>query len=337
MDTATTVDPSHWRYLWDSQRRDQNVDVLAQLELHAQPLSSDEYTVVSAEEYPGGRDAFLNAAGDLLIRKHYVQDSDGIFRFCLHNDFLKWAINFTSTKRDDDDYSSLLVGITATKDTNDNSDANNPLVGLIVAVPLFLHHQDLGYSLAEEDNSSSIAPNFAMIDFVCVAEGHRGKRLCPFLYSEITKRCHARGIQHMICTSGDSMKTPYTSADYFHLPNPDKVPKLCEIGWLTSNWTPAQQERYQQRIRIVHPSEEESAWTPLRLLTADDDISSLKKAYKSFYMNDTGIEGGPRKGEMLRQAYVYYLKFTSRRDLLLAGAYWLFQHHPEVDVLNCLG
>ena len=42
---------------------------------------------------------------------------------------------------------------------------------------------------------------------------------------------------------------------------------------------------------------------------------------------------------MLRQAFVYYCKSTtvSRKDLIRNGAYWIFEHHPEVDTLNCLG
>ena len=107
------------------------------------------------------------------------------------------------------------MGISANMDCDNEKEEASSLVGFIMAMPLFLHHHDLGYSLKEvQDDSSSATPNFAMIDFVCVSQDHRGKRLCPFLYAEITRRCHARGLYRLICTSGDPLRTPYTSSDF---------------------------------------------------------------------------------------------------------------------------
>eukprot|EP00567_Pseudictyota_dubia_P017563 CAMPEP_0197451448 /NCGR_PEP_ID=MMETSP1175-20131217/28905_1 /TAXON_ID=1003142 /ORGANISM="Triceratium dubium, Strain CCMP147" /LENGTH=438 /DNA_ID=CAMNT_0042984167 /DNA_START=12 /DNA_END=1328 /DNA_ORIENTATION=- len=361
--------PDHWRYLWDSRRReddgDNNNNVLDQLDRHAKPLP-EGLRVMTAEEW--GRTEFLCLTGALL-KGHYVEED--YFRFCLHDDFLSWAVDSPLCD------SSLLVGIIAEAPddaTASGDGSSRELLAVAIAMPLVLHHESLGYSVKDQvdhsANDAVVRPRFAMVDFVCINRSHRGRRLCPFLYAEVTRRCNASGIHHLICTSGDNLAFPVSSARYHHWLNAEQLPKLVDIGFAVkpANLTMA---AFQQRLRL---RDEPILKLPIPLRSmCESDVAALRKAYNlsavknhkiavlfprdedfshtflprrsiietyvvdgttdfmSFYINETGIVGGKCTGAVLRQAYVYYCVSDTvpRRNLLLAATHHLLQKYKE--------
>jgi len=360
-ESLPVAEQDDWRYLWDG-RRYQDLkspdSILDQLERHSQPLPGD-LSLVSARDW--GRSHFLRAAGKLL-REHYVEMDN--FRFCLHDDFINWAIETPVCDPD------LLLGI-AKASGGESEDSQRCLVGVAMAVPLWLHREEIAATCGK--------PNSAMLDFVCIAKKFRGRRLCPFLYTEIARRCHGRGIHHILCTSGDNLKFPVASSRYHHLLNAEQLQKLVDVGFTSQ---PRNIQRTKERLRI---KPENVAPIPLRLME-ESDVTALREAYNvsvteryklgllfasdqefshalmprrniietlvvdgttdfiSFYTNETEILSGSRRGESIRQAYVYYscCKNTPRKDLLLAAIYFILQkyqredEHP-IDTVNCLG
>lgn len=64
----------------------------------------------------------------------------------------------------------------------------------------------------------------AEVNFLCVHKKLRTKRLAPLLIKEITRRVNLRNQWQAIYTSGTTLPTPFTTAQYWHRNlNPQKL------------------------------------------------------------------------------------------------------------------
>lgn len=95
-----------------------------------------------------------------LLRDHYVEDSDGVFRFEYSIEFLKWALCTPNYKKD------WHIGVRST---------NGKLLAFISGTPVKTKVNDQTVKMAE-------------INYLCVHKQLRKKKLAPVLIKEITRR-----------------------------------------------------------------------------------------------------------------------------------------------------
>lgn len=93
--------------------------------------------------------------------KHYVEDSEGKFRFDYSVEFLRWALNPPHNNKD------WIVGVGA--------DGTNKLFGFISAIPVKMIVNGIEVMMAE-------------VNFLCVHKKLRKLRLAPVLIKEVTRR-----------------------------------------------------------------------------------------------------------------------------------------------------
>lgn len=131
-----------------------------------------------------------------LLRDHYVEDSAGKFRFDYSIPFLRWALNPPGYNPD---------WIVAVKASNGN------LYAFITAIPVHMVVNGADVKMAE-------------VNFLCVHKQIREKRLAPLLIREITRRVNLTNVWQAIYTSGTTLPTPFSTAQYWHRNlNPDKL------------------------------------------------------------------------------------------------------------------
>ena len=135
-----------------------------------------------------------------LLADHYVEDSEGKFRFDYSIDFLKWALTPPGQ------YPEWLVGV--------RGGQANQLYGFLSAIPVHMVVNGREILMAE-------------VNFLCVDKRLRAKRLAPILIKEITRRVNLKNIWQAIYTSGVTLPTPFGTAPYWHRNlNPKKT---CEV------------------------------------------------------------------------------------------------------------
>lgn len=124
-----------------------------------------------------------------LLRDHYVEDDDNMFRFNYSKSFLKWALQPPGYKKE----WHVGVRVTTTK----------RLVGLITAIPVNVrvYHREI---------------KMVEINFLCVFNQLRSKRLAPVLIKEITRRANVNNIFQAVYTAGVTLPTPIASCRYYH-------------------------------------------------------------------------------------------------------------------------
>jgi len=118
----------------------------------------------------------------LLLRDHYVKGNQ--FRFDYSRDFIRWALAPPN----------WIVGV---RDVN-----KHRLVSIITGIPVEILIDGKLISMCE-------------INFLCVHEKLREKRLAPTLIKEITRRVKLSGIWQAIYTSGTELPTPFGTAKYY--------------------------------------------------------------------------------------------------------------------------
>ena len=137
-----------------------------------------------------------------LLRDHYVEDSDHMFRFDYQKEFLKWAI--LPPKQNPD----WILGVRGGK--------NNKLFGFITGIPINLRLKKKIVKMTE-------------INFLCVHTKLRKARLAPVLIKEITRRTHLKNMWQALYTAGIIIPTPISECTYYYRDlNPKK---LLEIGF----------------------------------------------------------------------------------------------------------
>lgn len=143
----------------------------------------------------------------LLLRDHYVEDSDSVFRFDYQPEFLHWSL--TAPHWD----GTLHVAV---------ADRSGQLVAFISAVPGTLRLGD----------RPPIA--VAEVNFLCLHRSLRSKKLAPALIQEVTRRVHLLGMGYAIYTAGKRLPEPFSKATFFH--RPLRVDRILQSGFCGSDW-----------------------------------------------------------------------------------------------------
>ena len=102
-----------------------------------------------------------------LLRDHYVEDNDGVFRFEYSTEFLKWALCVPNY------ISDWHVGIKST--------TNGKLLAFISGTPVKTKVKEQTMKMAE-------------INYLCVHKQLRQKKLAPVMIKEITRRVNLKNI-----------------------------------------------------------------------------------------------------------------------------------------------
>lgn len=137
-----------------------------------------------------------------LLRDHYVEDSDHMFRFDYQKEFLQWAL--MPPKQ----YPDWVCGVRGGK--------KDRLFGFITGIPVKLRIKGKQIKMTE-------------INFLCVHKKIRKHRLAPVLIKEITRRTHIKNMWQAIYTAGIIIPRPMAECTYFHRNLNTK--KLLDIGF----------------------------------------------------------------------------------------------------------
>ena len=100
-----------------------------------------------------------------MLANHYVEDTDGKFRFDYSIDFLRWALNPPGF------HPEWIIGVRG----------QDKLTGFITAIPVSMNLNGERVQMAE-------------VNFLCVHKKLRDKRLAPALIREVTRRVNLRNI-----------------------------------------------------------------------------------------------------------------------------------------------
>jgi glycylpeptide N-tetradecanoyltransferase len=128
-----------------------------------------------------------------LLYNHYVEDTDGSFRFNYSVEFLKWALKPPGWKKE------WHIGVRAKAAEG----KKGKLVAFISGVPASLKIRQSKVNAVE-------------INFLTIHRKLRAKRLAPVLIKEVTRQCYRNGIYQALYTAGTLLPTPVTTCRYFH-------------------------------------------------------------------------------------------------------------------------
>ena len=146
-----------------------------------------------------------------LLCENYVEDDDHMFRFAYSPEFLIWALKPPGW------LSEYHCGVRVK--------SNRKLVAFISAVPAHIVIKGKLKKMVE-------------INFLCVHEKLRNKRVAPVLIREVTRRVNLNGIFQAVFTSGAKLPNrPVAVCRYWHRSlNPKKLIEV-EFSYLTRNMT----------------------------------------------------------------------------------------------------
>lgn len=205
-DNAKKTNPTPGKF-WMTQPVPQSVEATETVtgEGHAIDAEKDPQKDIKQTPYPlpGGFEwysADIDNQEELdtiykLLRDHYVEDDDNMFRFDYSRDFLKWALKPPGYLKD----WHLAVR------------RKNTIVGFISAIPADIVVHGKTHKMVE-------------INFLCVHANLRKNRLAPVLILEITRRVNVQGRFQAVYTAGITIPTPLASCQYWHRSlNPKKL------------------------------------------------------------------------------------------------------------------
>ncbi|KAF2863340.1 N-myristoyl transferase [Piedraia hortae CBS 480.64] len=129
-----------------------------------------------------------------LLYNHYVEDTDGSFRFNYSTRFLAWAL------KPPGGHSQWHIGV-RTKPAVEGK--KGKLVAFISGIPITLCVGTHTLKASE-------------INFLCIHRKLRSKRLAPVLIKEITRRCYQLDIFQALYTAGTVLPTPVSTCRYYH-------------------------------------------------------------------------------------------------------------------------
>jgi glycylpeptide N-tetradecanoyltransferase len=129
-----------------------------------------------------------------LLENHYVEDTEGSFRFKYSAAFLSWALKPPGWKKE------WHIGV-RTKTSEEGK--KGKLIAFIAGIPV---------TLKVGDNKI----NSTEINFLTVHRKLRGKRLAPVMIKEVTRRCYINDIYQALYTAGTLLPTPVSTCRYFH-------------------------------------------------------------------------------------------------------------------------
>jgi glycylpeptide N-tetradecanoyltransferase len=128
-----------------------------------------------------------------LLYNHYVEDTDGSFRFNYSTKFLSWALKPPGWRKD------WHIGVR----TKAAEGKKGKLVASITGIPVTLQVRTKQVNAVE-------------INFLAIHRKLRNKRLAPVLIKEVTRRCYQNGIYQALYTAGTLLPTPVSTCRYFH-------------------------------------------------------------------------------------------------------------------------
>jgi len=129
-----------------------------------------------------------------LLYNHYVEDTDGSFRFNYSTEFLAWSLKPPNWKKE------WHIGV-RTKATSEGK--KGKLVASITGVPATLRVRDNVVNAVE-------------INFLAIHRKLRNKRLAPVLIKEVTRVSYQNGIYQALYTAGTLLPTPISTCRYYH-------------------------------------------------------------------------------------------------------------------------
>lgn len=128
-----------------------------------------------------------------LLYNHYVEDTDGSFRFNYSTEFLRWALKPPGWSKEQH------IGIR----TKGAGGKKGKLVASITGVPVSLQVRGKSVKACE-------------INFLAIHRKLRNKRLAPVLIKEVTRKYYINGIYQALYTAGTLLPTPISTCRYFH-------------------------------------------------------------------------------------------------------------------------
>ncbi|KAK5123349.1 hypothetical protein LTR85_002780 [Meristemomyces frigidus] len=131
-----------------------------------------------------------------LLYNHYVEDTDGSFRFNYSTQFLAWALKPPGWRKD------WHIGV-RTKSASGEGGKKGKLVAFIAGIPVTLKVRGSKLQASE-------------INFLTIHRKLRSKRLAPVLIKEVTRRCYQNGVYQALYTAGTLLPTPISTCRYFH-------------------------------------------------------------------------------------------------------------------------
>ncbi|KAK4547073.1 hypothetical protein LTR36_001294 [Oleoguttula mirabilis] len=139
-----------------------------------------------------------------LLYNHYVEDTDGSFRFNYSTQFLAWALKPPGWRKD------WHIGVRAKphassegSSSSSNKKRGGKLVAFIAGIPVTLKVRGATLQASE-------------INFLTIHRKLRAKRLAPVLIKEVTRRCYHAGVYQALYTAGTLLPTPISTCRYFH-------------------------------------------------------------------------------------------------------------------------
>lgn len=128
-----------------------------------------------------------------LLYNHYVEDTDGSFRFNYSIEFLAWALKPPGWSKEHH------IGIR----TKSVEGKKGKLVASITGIPVTLQVRDKTVNACE-------------INFLAIHRKLRNKRLAPVLIKEVTRKYYLNGIYQALYTAGTLLPTPVSTCRYYH-------------------------------------------------------------------------------------------------------------------------
>jgi glycylpeptide N-tetradecanoyltransferase len=129
-----------------------------------------------------------------LLDNHYVEDTEGSFRFKYSPGFLEWALKPPGWKKE------WHIGV-RTKSTAEGK--RGRLIAFIAGIPVTLKVGATNIRASE-------------INFLTVHRKLRGKRLAPVMIKEVTRKCYLNDIYQALYTAGTLLPTPISTCRYYH-------------------------------------------------------------------------------------------------------------------------
>ncbi|EGP87678.1 uncharacterized protein MYCGRDRAFT_109408 [Zymoseptoria tritici IPO323] len=129
-----------------------------------------------------------------LLYNHYVEDTEGSFRFNYSKEFLAWALKPPGWTKE------CHIGV-RTKTGDDGK--KGKLVASIAGIPVSLTVRGKQVDACE-------------INFLAIHRKLRNKRLAPVLIKEVTRRYYLNGIYQALYTAGTLLPTPVSTCRYYH-------------------------------------------------------------------------------------------------------------------------
>jgi len=285
----------------------------------------------------------MNTDTDIIynfLLSYYADNPDVKSRFHYSKEFLKWFLMPPNY------YKDLLVGIKF----------NNKIVATIFGIPMTIKLHDKVVKMIE-------------INFLCIHNNLRNKRLAPVLIKEITRRTNLHGIFQAFYTTGIDLPNTLLYANYYH--RPLNIPKLIDLNMLGKpekislsgysrlfktletiniNIRKIEEKDYeicckllnefhqQFKISILFSQEEFNNHFIFRENVIESYVVENNNKitdFVSFYYIPSKISNNEKHAEMKR-AYVYYY-FNTHTDLVKLidnGLYFMKQN--QVDIVNCI-